>query len=146
MSAESNATAARRGVEEGFNQGKVEVFDEICSPEIVTHDPAEPEDIRGIEPLKQRTLGYRTAMSDLVVTIEDLIASDDKVVTRWSARGTNDGEMAGMPATGKSIEITGMTIDRFDSDGKLVETWDQWDNAGFMAQLGVSQEAMAEAG
>jgi steroid delta-isomerase-like uncharacterized protein len=146
MSTESNAQAARRGIEEGFNQGQVDVFDELCSPDIVTHDPAESEDIRGIEPLKERTLGYRTAMSDLVVSIDDIFAADDKVATRWTARGTNDGEMGGMPATGKSVEITGLTIDRFDSEGKIVETWDQWDNAGFMTQLGVSPEAMAEAG
>src|SRR5439155_5149767 len=146
MSAESNATAARRIIDEGFNQGRVEVFDEVCSPDMVTHDPAEPEDVRGIEAHKARTLGYRTAMPDLSVTLDDVFAAGDRVATRWTARGTNDGEMAGMPPTGRSVVITGLSIDRFDADGRLVETRDQWDNAGFMTQLGISPEAMAEAG
>ena len=147
MSAEANAAAARRIIEEAFNQGRLEVFDEVCSPDIVSHDPAEPEDLRGIEAHKERVRAYRTAMSDLVLAIEDTIATEDKVATRWRARGTNDGEMMGMPPTGKRTDITGMSIDRFDSDGKIVETWDQWDNAGFMVQLGLAPDpAAASAG
>ena len=144
MSAESNATAARRVLDEAFNQGKLEVLDQVCSPDVVTHDPAEPEDVRGIEANKERVRMYRTAMSDLHVELDDIFASDDKVATRWRASGTNDGELMGMPATGKHLEITGNSIDRFDADGKIVETWDQWDNAGFMMQLGISPEAAAQ--
>jgi steroid delta-isomerase-like uncharacterized protein len=146
MSAESNAAAARRIVEEGFSQGRLEVFDEVCGPDCVTHDPAEEADLRGIDAHKERCAGYRAAMSDLAVTVEDAFAAGDRVCMRWSVSGTNDGELAGMPATGKKVAFTGTSIDRFDADGKLVETWDQWDNAGFMQQLGVSPEAMAEAG
>jgi predicted ester cyclase len=51
-----------------------------------------------------------------------------------------------MPPTGRRVEITGLSMDRFDADGKLVESWDQWDNLGFMSQLGVSPEAIAQAG
>ena len=144
MSAEANAAAARRVVDEAFNHGRMEVFDEICSPDVVSHDPAELEDLRGIEAHKERVHAYRTAMPDLEVVFDDLIATGDKVVSRWTARGTNDGELLGMPPTGKRVEITGISIDRFDADGKLVETWDQWDNAGFMAQLGLSPEAAAQ--
>lgn len=146
MSAEDNAEAARSILEEGFNQGRLEVFDEVCSPDVVSHDPAEPEDVRGVEAHKERCQGYRTAMPDLQVTVEDQIAAGDNVAIRWSARGTNDGELMGMPPTGRRMEITGLSIDRFDADGQLVETWDQWDNAGFMSQLGISPEQMAQAG
>jgi steroid delta-isomerase-like uncharacterized protein len=146
MSAEANAAAARRVTEEAFNEGRLEVVDELCSPDIVTHDPAEPEDLRGTEALKERISKYRAAMSDLHVTFEDVFATDDRVCARWSARGTNDGELAGMPPTGKTMEITGNSIDRFDSDGKIVETWDQWDNAGFMQQLGITPEMAGQAG
>jgi steroid delta-isomerase-like uncharacterized protein len=146
MSAEANAATARRVLDEAFNQGKLEVLDEICSPDHVSHDPAEPEDVRGIEALKERVQQYRTAMSDLEVTVEDIFASGDKCAMRWSARGTNDGELLGMPPTGKKVEITGNSIDRFDSDGKIVETWDNWDNAGFMTQLGITPEMAGQAG
>jgi steroid delta-isomerase-like uncharacterized protein len=145
VSAEANATAARRIIDEAFNRGRFDVFDEVCSPDVVTHDPAEPEDVRGIEAHKERVRAYRTAMSDLEVVFDDVFAAGDRVASRWRAAGTNDGELMGMPATGKRIEITGLSIDRFDADGKLVETWDQWDNAGFMTQLGVSPEAVAHA-
>jgi steroid delta-isomerase-like uncharacterized protein len=147
MSAEANAAAATSILDEAFNKGRLEVFDEVCSPEYVSHDPAESEDVHGLEAHKERVGMYRTAMSDLHVSVDDVVASGDKVAMRWRASGTNDGELQGMPATGKHVEITGISIDRFDADGKLVETWDQWDNAGFMVQLGLAPEpATAEAG
>jgi steroid delta-isomerase-like uncharacterized protein len=145
VSAEANAAAAERIADEAFNQGRLEVLDELCSPEVVTHDPAEPEEVRGIEAHKARVRAYRTAMSDLRVVFEDVFASGDRVASRWTARGTHDGDLQGIAPTGRRIEITGMSIDRFDADGKVVETWDQWDNLGFMAQLGVSPEAAAQA-
>jgi steroid delta-isomerase-like uncharacterized protein len=146
MSAEDNAEAARRILEEGFNEGRLEVFDEVCAPDVVSHDPAQPEDVLGIEAHKERVRGYRTAMPDLHVTLEDVVSAGDKVATRWTARGTNDGEFMGMPPTNRPVEITGLSLDRFDEDGQVVETWDQWDNVGFMSQLGISPEQMAQAG
>ena len=140
MSAEANAATARRIGEEAFSKGRLEVLDEILSPQVVSHDPAEPEDVRGIEAHKERIRMYRAGFSDLVVTFDDVIPAGDTVVTRWTASGTNDGEVMGMPPSGKRVTITGMSIDRFDTDGKIVETWDQWDNVGFMAQLGVMPE------
>jgi steroid delta-isomerase-like uncharacterized protein len=146
MSAEANAATARRVLDEVFNQGKVEVLDEICSPDHVSHDPAEAEDMHGIEALKERVHKYRTAMPNLHVELEDIFATEDRCATRWTVRGTNDGELEGMPATHRKIEITGNSIDRFDADGKIVETWDNWDNAGFMQQLGITPEMAAQAG
>jgi steroid delta-isomerase-like uncharacterized protein len=143
MSAESNLANARRIVDEAWNQRRLDVLDEVLSPDFVNHDPADPEDVRGIDAIKERVRGYHTAMPDLVVTIEEAFASGDLVATRWNARGTNEGELAGMPATHKQMNITGMSIDRFDADGKLRETWDQWDNLGFMTQLGLIPETAA---
>ena len=145
MSADANAATARRGVDEAFNQGRVEVFDEICSSDVVTHDPADPEDVRGIEAHKERCLMYRAAMPDLTVTVEDVVASGDRVAMRWTVRATNTGELQGMPPTGKHVEFTGLSIDRFDADGKIAETWDNWDNAGFMQQLGITPEMAGQA-
>jgi steroid delta-isomerase-like uncharacterized protein len=145
MSAETNAAAAKRVVEEAFNQGKVDVIDELCSSDIVTHDPAESGDLHGTAALKERVHRYRTAMPDLHLTFDDVFATEDRAAMRWTVRGTNDGELQGMPATHRKVEITGNSIDRFDADGKIVETWDNWDNAGFMQQLGLAPE-MAQAG
>ena len=109
--------------------------------------------MRGVEAHKDRARQYRAAMSDLQVAMSDLqvvyddvIAAGDKVASRWTARGTHDGELQGIPPTGRKIVITGISIDRFDESGKLVETWDQWDSAGFAAQLGITPEAAAQSG
>ena len=145
MSAEANAAAAKRVLDEAFNQGRLAVLDEVLSPDVVSHDPAEPADLRGIDAHKERVAGYRAAMSDLTVTADDVIATGDRVCIRWHVTGTNDGELQGIPATGKKVEFMGISIDRFDSDGKIAETWDSWDNAGFMAQLGLAPELAAQA-
>lgn len=145
MSAESNATKSRRIMEEGFNLGDLDVVDELCAPDIVSHDPAEPDDVRGIDAHKERIGTYRKAMPDLEVTVEDLIASRDRVVTRWTVRGTNLGEFEGMQPTGRRIEISGISIDRFDDQGRIAETWDNWDNLGFMQQLGLVPEEAIQA-
>jgi steroid delta-isomerase-like uncharacterized protein len=145
MSVQTNEAAARRALD-AFNTGDLEALDEVCSPDYVDYDPADAGGVaRGIEAGKEKVQRYRTAMSDLSVTIEELIATDDAVITRWRAKGTNDGELMGMPATGKVVEITGTSIDHFDSDGLITESYDQWDNAGFMQQLGVSAEVAAQA-
>jgi steroid delta-isomerase-like uncharacterized protein len=130
-------------LEAGWNGGDFAVFDEICAPEIVNHDPAGPGDVSGIEGQKEKARTYRTAMPDMRLTIEDVVANDNSCVVRWTARGTNDGELMGAPPTGKPVEITGISIDRFNADGKLVEIWDQWDNFGFMGQLGMVPETAA---
>jgi steroid delta-isomerase-like uncharacterized protein len=134
MSAAANTATTRRIIEEAWNRGDFRVVD---------HDLSTHEDMRGLEANKERLTMYRTAVPDLHVEIDDLFANDDSVVTRWTASGTNTGDFAGMPATGRSISMTGITIDRYDADGVLVETWDHWDNMGFMQQLGMLPEGEA---
>ena len=146
MSVEDNIATARRVIDEAWNGRNVDVLDETLAEDFVNHDPADTEDVRGVEALKERLRGYHTAMSDLRVTFDEVFGSGDFVATRWHAEGTNDGELAGMPATGKRMTITGLSIDRFDAEGKIAETWDQWDNLGFMEQLGMIPEAAAAAG
>jgi steroid delta-isomerase-like uncharacterized protein len=145
MSAEQNLANSRRILEEAWNEGNLNVIDQLCASDCVDHDMASHDDTRGIEANKERVQMYRTAMPDLKVSIEDAIASGDEVAMRWTARGTNDGELMGNPPTHKRAEITGMSIDRFDAEGKLVETWDQWDMLGFMQQLGMSPEMAGQA-
>lgn len=140
---EANKEVSRRVVEEIFNHGKLEVADELIAPNFVGYDPALPEPLRGPEGLKQQAEGYRSAFSDMRLTIDDIVAEDDRVVTRWTARGTHDGELFGMAATGKEATVTGITIDRI-ADGQVVESWNAWDALGLMQQLG-AVPSMAEA-
>jgi len=134
MSAENKALA-RRLVEEAFNAGRLDVTDELVASDFVGHDPSLPEEVRGPAGVKEVIAGYRAAFPDIHVTIEDQIADGDRVVTRWRATGTHKGELMGMPATGKQATVTGITIDLI-ADGRIAESWDNWDTLGLMQQLG----------
>ena len=146
MSTQSNIATSRRVLEECFNEGRIDVVDQICAPDIVQHDPALPEDARGTGAVKQQIQMYRTAFPDLRVTIDDIFASRDEVVIRWTSEGTNDGELMGMPPSGRQARITGISIDRYDGAGRIAEGWSQWDNLGLLQQLGIAEQAAAETG
>jgi len=133
----------RRMVEEVFNMGRLDVIDEIIAPGYVGHDPALPQDVAGPDGERDLVRGYRAAFSDLTLTIDDQIAEGDRVVTRWTARGTHSGDLWGIAATGKEVTVTGTAIDRIE-DGRIVESWSHWDALGLMQQLGVAR-AMAQA-
>ncbi len=66
-----------------------------------------------------------------------MIAERDKVVNRWTMRATHQGEFRGVPPTGKKIKVTGIGIFHFSDEGKVVETWDNFDQLGMMRQIGV---------
>lgn len=137
---EDNKRISRRIAEEGFAGGNVEVFDELVAESLVDHTPGLPPELpSGREGLKQLARAYRDAFPDLSLRVEDQIAEGDRVVTRWSARGTHEGDFMGIPATGKEGATTGITIDRIEG-GKVVETWTNWDTLGLLQQLGVVPE------
>ena len=80
---------------------------------------------------------YLNAFPGMEITVDDIIAEGDKVVTRWSSVGKHKGELMGIPGTGKDVTVTGITIDRF-AGGKIVESWGEFDLAGLLMQLGVA--------
>jgi steroid delta-isomerase-like uncharacterized protein len=145
MSAEDNKAVVRREMEELFNHtGNLDAADEIIAPDYVSYEPTSGE-VRGIEGAKQFAAAYRQAFPDLQNTIEDMVAEGDKVVVRFRARGTHQGETEAFgPATGKRMEITGITIKRI-FEGKIVEAWTNFDALGMMQQLGRIPEAAEQA-
>jgi len=141
---EQNKAISRRLVEEAFNQGKLDVVDELVAPDFVNHDPSSPEEIRGPEGLKDFIRTYRSAFPDIRVRTEDQIAEGDKVVSRWTGGGTQQGELLGMPPSGKQATVTGISIDRLEG-GKIIETWNNWDTLGMLQQLGaIPEQARAQ--
>ena len=125
----------RRLYEEAWNRGDFAVIEQVVSPQFLLHDPAMPG-IKGIAGMKQYIGTYRTAFPDLRFTIEAQIAEGEFVVTRWAAFGTQQGPLPGVHPTGKTSTVTGMSIGRF-VEGKLVETWVNWDALGMLQNLGV---------
>jgi steroid delta-isomerase-like uncharacterized protein len=134
----SNKELSRRFTEL-FSTGDETVADEVLGAEVLFHGTVGDGELRGIEAIKAFVAGYRRAFPDAVSTVEDQVAEGDKVVTRWRARGTHQGPLGGLPATGREFEMTGVTIERFAA-GKIVEVWVARDEPGFLRQLGVVPE------
>ena len=136
---EENKTIVRRLFEELWNKGNLSVADNLFTPNYDHHDPSTPDFGRGPESEKKRATLYRTAFPDVRLTIEDIIAEGETVMTRWSCRGTHKGDLRGIAPTGKQVNISGVTIARL-ANGKFVEGWVNWDALGLMQQLGVVPE------
>jgi predicted ester cyclase len=124
-----------RGIaEEVYGKGRLEYLDQVCDPSFKLHDPLSGEsDIAGV---KREVETYRTAFPDLKPTVLGLCAEGDVVCMRWSCTGTNEKRFLGAEPTGKKITIEGMSFDRF-RNGKLIESFTQWDTLGLLQALGV---------
>ena len=138
MSAEENKTTMRRYLDV-FEQGNIELLDELLAPDYVNRTPATPDLPTGPEGVKGVVSMFRSAMPDLRVAVEDMIAEGDKVATRYTLEGTHEGELFGVPPTGRRLSIKSMTVERV-SDGKIREHWRVTDNLEMMQQLGVVPE------
>lgn len=135
MAAEQGKDLVRRLVEEVWHKGKLEVADEILSNDYVFHHPA-GIDLNGAEEYKKLVAEVRSAFPDINFTLDDFIVEGDKIVYRWTLRGTHQTEFRGIPPTNKEVEAWGITIERVVR-GKLVEAWERYDTLGLMRQLGV---------
>ena len=122
-------------VEQVWIKNNLAIADELVSPDFVNHDAASPEEARGPQGFKQHVLMTRRAFPDLTFTIDDHVAEGDKVVTRWTIRGTHRGELNGIPPTGKPVVIPGISVIRV-ADGKVVERWGISDRLSVAQQIG----------
>jgi steroid delta-isomerase-like uncharacterized protein len=134
---EESKALIQRFVEEAFNKGNVDVANEVYASTFVAHDPTIPEGQGSPEQVKQFVNTYLSAFPDGHTTVEDLISDGEKVAYRWTFRGTHQGELMGIPPTGKQVTVTGITINRV-SRGKLEEQWNNFDQLGMLQQLGVA--------
>ena len=135
MSAEENKALVRRWFEDLFNTGNLDVAEEIIAQDHALHDPNLPDLPSGPEGDKQIVNLYRSAFPDTRITVEGQMAEGGMVATRWVARGTHEGELMGIPASGNRAEVHGITVNR-TSGGKIAETWSVYDVMGMMRQIG----------
>jgi len=145
MSPEDNKAIVRRLWDELFNRQNLAVVDEMASDDFVHRGPG-TRVLRGAEfftQIKSRLIFL--AFPDLQFTTEEVIAEGDKVVTRWTLRGTHRGEFMGLPPTGKQVTWSGINITRLVA-GKAVEDWVEQDTLGLMQQLAGTLEPGSSSG
>jgi predicted ester cyclase len=125
----------RRWCDEGWTKGNVEVADELIHPNFKVHGAGGQVVEPGIEGLKGLILAWRTGFPDAVQRVDDIFAVGDKVCVRLTWVGTHLGEFMGVPATGKTVSVGTIGIDRV-VDGKVVEGWGELDMLGLMTTIG----------
>jgi predicted ester cyclase len=127
MSVEENKALVCREQEELWNHtGNLDVAQGLFAPDYV-------------EAAKQEAADFRQGFPDVISTIEDLVAEGDKVVARWRAQATHQGEYMGIPPTGNRVEYTGISVYRIEA-GKIAESWTAEDDLSLMRQIGAIPE------
>jgi steroid delta-isomerase-like uncharacterized protein len=125
--------------EQVYGQGKTELIAQLVADDVVSHHPIlGTVDRAGIE---ADVKGYRKAFPDMTVQVIDAIGSGDKAMVRWRATGTHRGELMGTQPTNKKVTIDGMSEVRVQN-GKIRESWDQYDVLGMLKQIGAIPESM----
>jgi steroid delta-isomerase-like uncharacterized protein len=141
MPEEQNKQIVRRFVDEYQTGASESAFEELLDQAILDHSRP-PGIAPGAEGVRQQFDGFRAAFPDFRATILDQVAEGDKVVTRKVFHGTHKGDLWGIPATGREVEILVIDIVRI-RDGKIAEHWNVVDELGLMRQLGVLPEPAA---
>lgn len=134
----TNKDIINRYFEEVWNQGKIDVLDDILSKEYINHNPGFENPKPGPEGLKPIVIAIRKGFPDLKYIIKNIVATDDYVAVHVVMTGTHTGDFFGIPATGKKIEVNQMQFERI-SDGKMIEHWRVTDDLSMMKQLGQMQ-------
>ena len=135
MFLEDNKAVIRAYVETVWNEKQLDRAGEVVASDFLDYAPL-PGQAPGLEGAKRKWAMYLNAIPDLRVTIEDLVAEGDKVAVRRSYEGTHQGELLGIPATGKQVRVSSISIFRL-AEGKIADSWEQWDRLGLLQQLGV---------
>lgn len=130
----SNEEVMRRFIEEVLNNGDYSVLPDLIQPSYVYRSP--DQELHGPDGLIDLFTAYRAAFPDLKAVIDDLVVADDKAVISFTLSGTHEGDLMGIPATGKQISVHGMVLSRFE-DGKIAEEWEILDMLAMFQQLGV---------
>jgi steroid delta-isomerase-like uncharacterized protein len=133
LSTETNKAIVRRYFEQVFNEQRYDLVDEFLAESIELHGSGLPP---GLETVKQFFTAFATSFPNGQTIIEDVVAEGNRVVARITFKGMHLREMQGIPATGKMVNLPGITIFRMDN-GKIAEGWMVNDNLGMMQQLGV---------
>ncbi|MBC3194507.1 ester cyclase [Pseudonocardia sp. C8] len=128
-------------IQDLFSKGNLDAVDHYVAPSFVNHDPPFPGAPDGPEGLRQAAAMFRAALPDWRSDLHQLVAEDDLVVERFTARGTHtSAPLMGVPASGRTIVLAGINVFRI-ADGRIVERWGRLDELGLLRQLGLVPSA-----
>jgi steroid delta-isomerase-like uncharacterized protein len=130
---EKNAATAKQLFEVALNQDNWDVYNEIHTADFIAHAGKKSA---GLAEDLQSAKGWRQAFPDGHYSIDQIIADGDYVVVRYTARGANTSAGNGLPATGKTVELTAITVFRF-ANGKIAEEWTEYNMLSLLKQLGL---------
>jgi len=131
-----NKTVSRSFFEEMLAKGNWALAEELTTPDVVMHHPASPTPVSGREAVVGFLQAFRAGFPNLNIVAEDVFGEGDKVSVRWRATGTHSANLFGIPPTGKSMNVAGISVVRM-VNGKIAEDWVAEDTMGLMKQLGV---------
>jgi predicted ester cyclase len=120
------AARARRALQQVCARGDFDLAPELYSAAFVDH--VNDEDFRGMDGIRRSVEGYLRVLDDFAIAVDDQVAEGDRVVSRWTATGTNRG---------RAVSLQGITISRFGADGSIAEDWTVSDNLALLRRLGV---------
>jgi steroid delta-isomerase-like uncharacterized protein len=132
---QDNATIVRRFVDDVITQGNIEAAAQYVWEDVIEQVPL-PGQGPGLDGLKDILRAMRAGFPDIVFSIQEQVAERDKVASRFEWTGTHRGEFLGIPATGRTVRVWGMVIDRLE-DGRIKDTRILMDTFGLLGQLGV---------
>jgi predicted ester cyclase len=125
------AARARRALEHVCARGDFALAPELYSAAFVDH--VNDEDFRGMDGIRRSVENYLRVLDRLVIAVEDQVADGDRVVSRWTATGSNRG---------RAVSLKGITISRFGADGTIAEDWTVSDNLSLLRQLGLRRSVL----
>lgn len=129
---EQDRNLGKRWFEEVWNKGRRDAIAEMLAPDGVLHEGGKDSiGPAGFYPLFDR---MHAAMDDIQLTVHETMVDQDRICLRWSFKARHSGDGLGVPASGKTVDVTGITIMRI-AGGKLVEGWQNWDMLGLMEQI-----------
>jgi steroid delta-isomerase-like uncharacterized protein len=134
MTTEENKLLVRHFFETAFIEHDLESASQMLTHDYELHDPARPVFGGGRHSFRNVQQPYIDAFDNHLLSVDDQLAEGDKVVTRWTVKGTQRADLPGIPNRGKNFLISGITISRVQ-DGHIAEEWQVWDDAGLKQQL-----------
>ena len=140
--AQQNLAMTKRLYDEVYNKLNINALDEAFATNATIFDDAVHNRKQNLREYKETENLYKRAFPNRKTKIDDIFATDDKVVVRWTVTGTHKGDLKDIATTNSNFKITGISVYHF-TNGKITEVHQSWDRLGLLEQLGQVQEAEA---